>query len=204
MHHLSDPVRRRHRRSALRFTAQSGRGIRGVFIVSAPVVKRSRFVVMGVSGAGKTVIASALAESLDLDFLEGDLVHPARNLQRMSAGIPLTDEDRAEWLRTLAARLALASSSGTGLVMACSALKRAYRDVLCAGAPDVRFIYLRGSEALLAQRCAARTGHFMPLSLLASQLATLEEPADDEDAWVYEIARSPASIVADLVARTRA
>lgn len=160
--------------------------------------------VMGVCGAGKSVIGSALAESLRLDFVEGDGFHPARNVERMSAGVPLTDEDRAEWLQLLAARLAHATSSGAGLVMTCSALKRAYRDVLRAGAPDLRFVYLRGPQGLLAQRLAARTGHFMPRSLLESQLATLEEPAGDEDAWVYDIVRSPASIVADLVARARA
>ncbi|MCY7379227.1 MAG: gluconokinase [Gemmatimonadaceae bacterium] len=165
---------------------------------------RGRYVVMGVSGAGKSVIGSAFAESLGVDFVEGDRFHPARNIERMSAGIPLTDDDRAGWLGALAARLARSNSMGTGLVMTCSALKRAYRDVLRAGTPDLRIVYLRGPQHLLAERLAGRAGHFMPQSLLESQLDTLEPPADDEDAWVYDIARSPEAIVSDLVARTRA
>lgn len=159
---------------------------------------------MGVSGAGKSLIGSAFAESLGVDFVEGDRFHPARNIERMSAGIPLTDNDRAGWLQALATRLAQSTSMGTGLVMTCSALKRTYRDVLRAGAPDLRLVYLRGPEHLLAERLAGRAGHFMPQSLLESQLDTLEPPADDEDAWVCDIARSPEVIVADLVARTHA
>ena len=98
----------------------------------------------------------------------------------------------------------LSVHAGSGLVMSCSALKRAYRDVLRRGATDLRLVYLKGAMPLLAERIAGRTGHFMPPSLLDSQLATLEEPAGDEDAWVCDIARSPEAIVADLVARTRA
>ena len=162
-----------------------------------------RFVVMGVSGAGKSVIGSAFAESLCVDFVEGDRFHPARNVERMSVGVPLTDDDRAGWLRALAARLAHSNRMGAGLVLTCSALKRAYRDVLRAGAPDLRLVYLQGAQPLLSERLAGRTGHFMPPSLLDSQLDTLEEPTPDEDAWVCDIARSQESIVADLVARAR-
>ena len=173
-------------------------------LLAKHVVNGRCFVVMGVSGAGKSVIGTAFAESRGLDFVEGDHFHPARNVERMAAGIPLTDDDRAGWLQALSARLAHSTGRGAGLVMTCSALKRAYRDVLRAGAPDLRLVYLQGPQPLLAARLAGRTGHFMPPSLLDSQLDTLEEPAPDEDAWVCDIARSPESIVADLVARARA
>jgi gluconokinase len=160
------------------------------------------YVVMGVSGSGKTVIGTAFARALGVPFAEGDQFHPAENVKRMAAGIPLTDEDRAGWLTTLAARLRDANHAKTGLVMSCSALKRKYRDVLRAGAPDVRFILLRGPRELIAQRLAERRGHYMPPSLLDSQLATLEEPSPDERAWEYDVAEPPARIVADLVKRT--
>ncbi len=168
------------------------------------VVNGRRLVVMGVTCAGKSRIGAALAEALDVEFVEGDRFHPARNVERMSAGIALTDADRADWLEALSAILARSVHAGTGLVMSCSALKRAYRDVLRRGATDLRLVYLKGATPLLAERMAGRTGHFMPPALLESQLATLEEPAPDEDAWVCDIARSPEVIVADLVARTRA
>jgi gluconokinase len=122
----------------------------------------------------------------------------------MRQGIPLTDRDRAAWLRALAARLVDARGAGTGLVVTCSALKRAYREVLRAAAPELRFVFLRGSGPLVAERLAGRRGHFMPPSLLDSQLATLEEPAPDEDAWVCDIREAPGDIVAALVARARA
>jgi len=159
------------------------------------------YVVMGVSGCGKSLIGTALARALEIDFVEGDDYHSAENVQRMSSGIPLTDDDRAQWLRALAARLREAKDAGTGLVMTSSALKRSYRDALRAGASDVRFVYLRGPRALLAERIAGRRGHFMPPSLLDSQLATLEEPAPDERAWVCDIRESPQELVAALVAR---
>lgn len=156
---------------------------------------------MGVAGAGKSVIGKALARDLHVDFVEGDDYHFAESVQRMSAGIPLTDDDRLGWLRRLSARLADARKAGTGLVMSCSALKRSYRDVLRDGAANVRFVYLRGHRALLAERLASRRGHFMPAGLLDSQLAALQEPTPDEEAWDVDIAASPSSIVAALVAR---
>jgi gluconokinase len=159
---------------------------------------------MGVSGSGKSLIGAALARALGIDFVEGDTYHPARNVERMAAGIPLTDDDRAGWLRALAARIREARSDGTGIVVTCSALKRAYRDVLRAEAPEVRFVFLRGSRALLADRVAGRRGHFMPPALLESQLATLEEPSVEEEAWICDIAESPERLVADLVARASA
>ena len=159
---------------------------------------------MGVAGSGKTVIGAALARALHIDFLEGDEYHSAKNVERMSSGIPLTDGDRAQWLRSLAVRLRDAKDAGTGLVMTCSALKRSYRDVLRAEAGELRFVFLRGPRALLAERIAGRRGHFMPPSLLDSQLATLEEPAPDEHAWVCDIRESPQDLVAALVTRASA
>ena len=162
---------------------------------------RGLYVVMGVSGSGKSTVGAALARALGVDFVEGDAYHPPENVDRMRRGIPLTDQDRAAWLRALAARIGEARRAGTGLVVTCSALKRAYRDVLRAAAAEVRFVFLRGPAPLVAERLAGRRGHFMPPSLLQSQLATLEEPAPDEDAWVCDIGDAPDAIVAALVAR---
>jgi gluconokinase len=156
---------------------------------------------MGVSGSGKTVIGTAFARALGVEFVEGDDYHPAENVTLMAAGTPLTDENRAGWLEALAARLRAASDGGSGLVMSCSALKRKYRDVLRRGAPTVRFVFLKGTQELIASRMTTRRGHFMPPTLLASQFATLEEPAPDERAWVCDVTESPEHIVASLVKR---
>jgi gluconokinase len=164
-------------------------------------VKRGLYVVMGVAGSGKSTIGAALARALGVDFVEGDEYHPAENVERMARGIPLTDDDRAGWLRALAMRLREAKAAGTGLVMTCSALKRSYRDVLRAAAGELRFIYLRGPRAVIAERLGGRSGHFMPPSLLDSQLATLEEPSPDEGAWVCDIREPARDLVAALVAR---
>ena len=172
-------------------------------LVRSPLVPPARLIVMGVAGAGKSLIGEALARALDVDFVEGDTFHSAENVARMAAGVPLTDELRAGWLQRLADRLAAAHRDGSGIVITCSALKRAYRDLLRAGAPDVRFVFLTGGRDLLAQRLAARRGHFMPPSLLDSQLATLEEPAPDEAPLTFDIAESPRDIVAALLARLR-
>jgi gluconokinase len=168
------------------------------------IVSNGLYVVMGVSGSGKTVIGSGLARALSVEFVEGDDYHPAENLKRMAAGIALTDDDRALWLRALAARLRQAKDAGTGLVMSCSALKRAYRDVLRAQAGDVVFIFLKAPRTLIADRIAGRRGHFMPPSLLESQFAALEEPSPDEHAWACDINESPEDLVAALVARASA
>ena len=159
---------------------------------------------MGVAGSGKSLIGAGLARALGVDFVEGDDYHPPQNVERMARGIPLTDHDRGGWLRALATRLSEAKDAGSGLVLTCSALKRSYRDLLRAGADEVRFIYLRGPRTLIAERLAGRRGHFMPASLLDSQLATLEEPSPDERAWVCDIGESPDDIVSGLVARARA
>jgi gluconokinase len=156
---------------------------------------------MGVSGAGKSTVGAAFAQALGVDYAEGDKYHPPENVKLMAAGIPLTDADRAGWLRALATRIGTAKQAGNGLVVACSALKRSYRDILRAAAKDLTFVYLRGSKDLLADRLANRSGHFMPATLLDSQLATLEEPGADESAWVFDISETPEAIVADLVKR---
>jgi len=164
------------------------------------------YVVMGVSGCGKTRIGAHLAKAMGVPFIEGDDYHPPENVRRMSSGIPLTDEDRAGWLQTLAARIREAKDAGTGLVLACSALKRSYREILRdAASPEaLRFIYLRGTREVIAERLRARKGHFMPPALLESQFAALEEPRPDEEAWVYDIGGPAEEMVATLVARASA
>jgi gluconokinase len=157
-------------------------------------------VVMGVCGCGKSTVGQQLAAARGVDFAEGDQFHPPENVARMAAGIPLTDEDRQGWLATLAERLAAARSAGQGLVLSCSALKRSYRDVLRRGAPDLLFIHLTGSRELLAGRMAHRPGHYMPASLLDSQLAILEPPGAGERSRTFDVAQSPESIVAALMA----
>jgi gluconokinase len=159
------------------------------------------FVVMGVSGCGKSTVGAQLAAALGLDFLEGDALHPARNVARMAAGVALDDADREGWLQALADRIRQARRAGQGLVLSCSALKRSYRDILRQGAPDLHFLYLQGDPALLAARMAARTGHYMPLSLLTSQLNTLEPPGVGENAQSFDVASPPEAIVAALLAQ---
>jgi gluconokinase len=164
-------------------------------------VNKGLFVVMGVAGSGKSLIGSSLAHALGVEFLEGDEFHTADSIAKMSAGTPLTDEDRAGWLQMLALRLRTADEAGRGIVIACSALKRSYRDILRAGAPDTRFVFLKGARELIAQRLADRAGHFMRPGMLDSQFAALEEPSDDENAWVCDIRRPPDEIVTDLATR---
>ena len=134
-------------------------------------------VLMGVCGCGKTTVGRMVAEALGWPFLDADDFHPAANVARMRAGTALTDDDRWPWLDRLAAEMAAINARGAHAVLACSALKQSYRDRL-ARAGDVRFFYLKGDRATIAPRLAARPGHYMPASLLDSQLATLEEPAD--------------------------
>ena len=152
-------------------------------------------VVMGVSGSGKSTVGAALATHLNATFLEGDEFHPPANVARMAAGIALTDDDRQGWLQTLSARLGAARHENRAVVLACSALKRSYRDTLRLQASDLALIYLAGTPELLAQRMAGRSGHYMPPSLLASQLATLEPPQADEHALTLDIAHEPQSLV---------
>ncbi|MGV3712663.1 gluconokinase [Pseudolysinimonas sp.] len=149
-------------------------------------------VVMGVSGTGKSTVGAALAEALGLPFVEGDDLHPAANRAKMASGIPLTDADRMPWLDAIAAEL------DRPVVVACSALRRAYRDRLRAAAPDLALVFLHGTPELLAARVEGREGHFMPTSLLRSQLDTLEEPSPDEGPIPVDVALRPDEIV-DLV-----
>jgi carbohydrate kinase (thermoresistant glucokinase family) len=153
-------------------------------------------VVMGVSGSGKTTVGEALAAALGVPFVDADSLHPAANVAKMSAGIPLDDADRAPWL------LAVGEVIARGpVVMACSALKRAYRDTLRAAAPTLVLVFLDGSPELLAARMSHRPGHFMPAALLDSQLATLERPEADEHALVADVAESAEVVVASLTER---
>jgi carbohydrate kinase (thermoresistant glucokinase family) len=147
-------------------------------------------IVMGVSGSGKSTVAEALQARLGWPFQEGDALHPASNVQKMHAGIALDDADRAPWLAAVKSWIdARVAAGGPGLIT-CSALKRSYRDGLIAGRPRVRLLYLRGDPAVLEAHIEHRTGHFMPGSLLQSQLDTLEEPAPDEKPIVVDVAGS--------------
>jgi gluconokinase len=138
-------------------------------------------IVMGVCGCGKTSVGKGIAQRLQVPFLEGDAFHPPENIRKMSQGIALDDNDRAPWLQAMTARIReLADQDQTGAVLACSALKRRYRDVLRRGHPELCFIHLQGSRDLIAGRMAARTDHYMPVTLLDSQLAILEPPGADE------------------------
>jgi gluconokinase len=137
-------------------------------------------VVMGVSGSGKSTLASGLAVSLKLPFKEGDTLHPLANVAKMEAGQPLSDEDRAPWLARIKEWIDTQLDRGQSGIITCSALKRAYRDVLRANRANVIFVYVEGDQSLIRQRLSGRQGHFMPASLLASQFATLEPPTPDE------------------------
>lgn len=150
-------------------------------------------VVMGVSGCGKSTVGPLIAAALGAEFIEGDTLHPPENVARMASGTPLTDADRAPWLQTVATRLAQAAARGQALVVSCSALKRRYRDVLRGGAPGVAFVHVEGDAALIGGRLAARRGHYMPASLLASQLDSLEPPGRDERALAVPAALPPAA-----------
>lgn len=172
-----------------------------VNLTDAKSMNRNLYVVMGITGSGKSTVGAKLAQALGVDFVEGDDYHPLENVKRMASGIPLTDDDRAGWLRGLAIRIREAREAGRGLVLTCSALKRSYRDVLRAAAPELQFVFLGGSRELIAERLAGRRGHFMPASLLDSQIATLEEPTPDEHALEYDITQPPQKIVDDLVTR---
>lgn len=158
-------------------------------------------VVMGVSGSGKTTIAVLLAQRLGWLFEDADRLHPSANVEKMHAGVPLNDADRAPWLRAVADEIGSWLQSGRSGVMACSALKRAYRDEIRDGRPNVRFVYLKGDSALIARRMISRRHHFMPPSLLDSQFETLEEPGPDEQPIVVGIEGAPGEIVDQALAR---
>ena len=156
-------------------------------------------VVMGVSGSGKTTVAKGLARQEGWILLEGDSFHPPANIAKMKAGTPLTDEDRWPWLRAIAAKEDELLAAGQSAVVACSALKRAYRDILIGDRPNTVLVYLRGSKALIGARMQARKDHFMPPALLDSQFATLEEPGPDEHPLIADIGGSQEDVVADVM-----
>jgi carbohydrate kinase (thermoresistant glucokinase family) len=160
-------------------------------------------VMMGVSGSGKTTVAAGVADRLGWTLLEGDSFHPAANVAKMKAGTPLTDEDRWPWLHAIAGAIDAKRAAGESAVVACSALKHAYRDILVADRPDVFLVYLQGSRALIGQRMAARKGHFMPAALLDSQFATLEEPAPEDHALIVSVAAAPDAIVEEVLRQVR-
>ncbi len=147
----------------------------------------ANIVVMGVSGCGKSTLGAELAQRMGMRYVEGDELHPPENVERMAAGIALTDADRRGWLETIANVLREAREQVQPVVVTCSALKRSYRDALRQGDAHLRLVYLQGDPALLAKRMQARSGHYMPASLLDSQLAALEPPGDDEQPMVVEI-----------------
>ena len=159
-----------------------------------------RVVVMGVSGAGKSTVGPPLAAALGVPFADGDAFHPPANVAKMAAGTPLTDEDRWPWLAAIAAWLAGQEAGG---VVACSALRRAYRDRLREACAGVRFVHLAGERSLIGTRLASRAGHFMPASLLESQFATLEDPAGEPDVVQLSVAPAPEEIVRAAVAALR-
>ncbi|UGQ46031.1 gluconokinase [Massilia endophytica] len=157
------------------------------------------WVVMGVSGCGKSSIGALLAQSLGARFIEGDSFHLPASVAKMTAGIPLDDADRMPWLELLQQEIRKAADAGEGLVLACSSLKRRYRDVLRAGAPSLRFAHLAGSPEVIAVRMSQRPGHFMPTSLLESQFAVLEPLQPDEAGLSLDLLKEPQAIVADIL-----
>jgi gluconokinase len=156
-------------------------------------------IVMGVSGSGKSTVGALLARRLHWEFEDADWLHPASNVDKMHNGIALTDEDRRPWLEAVAAWIDNTRRAGEHAVVACSALKRRYRDILIGDRTDVRLVYLRGDESLIARRIATRHEHFMPRSLLHSQFESLEEPGPDETPITVSIEPPPREIVAQIL-----
>ena len=156
-------------------------------------------VVMGVSGSGKTTVAVQLSAALGCQFQEGDDLHPPENVEKMHAGTPLTDADRLPWLRKIAEEIDGWRARGESGVLTCSALKRSYRDIIIGDRAGVTLIYLKGSHDLIHRRMAARRAHFMPVAMLDSQFATLQEPRPDEHPITVDVGGSPIEIVTEIV-----
>lgn len=165
-------------------------------MADAPIV----LVIMGVSGSGKSTLGRRLAERLGWPFQEGDDLHPPANVAKMEAGTPLDDADRAPWLAAVGRWIDDRTRAGSGGVITCSALKRAYRELLSRGRPQVRFVFLNGAREAIATRLAGRHGHFMPPDLLTSQFADLEPPGPDEHPIAVDIAQSPGAQADGVVA----
>jgi ribose 5-phosphate isomerase A len=211
---IADPARLEKRIERVVGVIESGLFISRadlVFIADAAAVHRLEsprahrgrppiLVLMGVSGAGKSTVARELAARLGWSVEEGDALHPAANVAKMHAGIPLTDADRQPWLERVAAWIDGQRAKKEPGIITCSALKRSYRWTVIGARPEVRLVYLRGGRDLIAQRLAGRDGHFMPASLLQSQLDTLEEPQPDEDPLTVDVG-APAGQVADEIIR---
>ena len=172
--------------------------------LSLPALWPRRVVLMGVSGCGKSTVGESLAQRLGWRFVEGDGLHPPENVAKMAAGQALNDEDRAGWLDTLSQCLARARQDQQGVVISCSALKRAYRDRLRRGDERTLFVHLNGSRELIAQRIAARTHQYMPASLLESQFVALQAPAEDEQALVLDVQQPPTLLIETIVQHLQA
>jgi gluconokinase len=175
--------------------SEEGASMRSKAVPALP----SLVIVMGVSGSGKSTVGSLLAGRLQWEFEDGDWFHPPANVDKMHKGIPLTDEDRWPWLHSIASWIDKTRGEGGHGVIACSVLKRRYRDVLIGARADVRLVYLQGSEGLIARRIATRHEHFMPPALLHSQFVALEEPGADEDPIAVSIEPRPSEIVAQIL-----
>jgi gluconokinase len=163
--------------------------------ITKPVIA----VVMGVSGSGKTTVSALLSAALGCQFQEGDDLHPADNVEKMHGGTPLTDADRMPWLHKIAEEIDGWRARSESGVLTCSALKRSYRDIIIGGRPDVTLVYLKGSYELIRRRMAARHEHFMPVALLDSQFATLQDPMPDEHPIIVDVGGRPAEIAAEIV-----
>jgi gluconokinase len=165
--------------------------------ITGPVIA----VVMGVSGSGKSTVAALLVGALGCQFQEGDNLHPPENVEKMRSGIPLTDADRLPWLRRIAEEIDGWRARGECGVLTCSALKRSYRDIIIGDRPETVLVYLKGSRHLICRRMAARHEHFMPVALLDSQFATLEEPTPEEHPIIVDVGGKPAEIAHEIVCR---
>lgn len=163
--------------------------------IAKPVIA----IVMGVSGSGKTTVSVLLSAALGCQFQEGDDLHPAANVEKMRSGTPLTDADRLPWLRKIAEEIDSWRTRGKSGVLTCSALKRSYRDIIIGNRSDVTLVYLKGSHDLIHRRMAARHEHYMPLALLDSQFATLQEPTPDEHPITVDVGAKPIEIVTEIV-----
>jgi gluconokinase len=158
-------------------------------------------VLMGVAGCGKSTAGAGLSKALGWPFRDADSFHPPANVEKMRRGLPLDDADRAPWLAAIAAWIDERREQGAPGIVSCSALKRGYRERIVGTRPDVRLVYLRGDRQVIGRRLAARKGHFMPASLLDSQLAVLEEPGEDERPVVVDVAMPPRRVVAAILER---
>jgi len=165
------------------------------------VIKPVVVVMMGVSGSGKSTVAALLAAALGCQFQEGDDLHPRANVEKMRSGTPLTDADRMPWLRKIAEEIDGWRRRGECGVVTCSALKRSYRDIIIGDRHDVALVYMKGSRELIHQRMVSRHEHFMPVALLDSQFATLEEPTPNERPIIADVSGKPADIVHEIVRR---